>query len=340
MPGGSLFDFMAKKEDRLAAARKKGGGRLKKKREKGWRTALAGMACLAMLLGLTGEQFRAGAAWSPGQQGGAVSRRVVPLGRAVGIKLFSDGVLVVDVSALEGVGGKSPAQMAGIQEGDLLLTFNDKKIESTEHLQQLLQENGDRTASLTFRRGQENKTAEITPVCTADGAVRLGAWIRDSMAGIGTMTYYDPESGSFGALGHGITDMDTAQLMSLGSGSIMETTVKAVKKGEKGDPGELKGDFSVQRDVGTVTVNSDGGIFGTVSDSSFPAPGEPVAVASPEEVTTGRAVIRSTISGEEIREYEAEIVKVCRDEDTTRNLLLRITDPELLQATGGIVQGM
>ena len=282
----------------------------------------------------------------------AQEKTVIPLGQAVGIKLFADGVLVVDVSALEGVGGKSPAQMAGIQEGagihqaleaeegDLLLTFNDKKIESTEHLQQLLQENGDRTASLTFRRGQENKTAEITPVCTADGAVRLGAWIRDSMAGIGTMTYYDPESGSFGALGHGITDVDTAQLMSLGSGSIMETTVKAVKKGEKGDPGELKGDFSVQRDVGTVTVNSDGGIFGTVSDSSFPAPGEPVAVASPEEVTTGRAVIRSTISGEEIREYEAEIVKVCRDEDTTRNLLLRITDPELLQATGGIVQGM
>lgn len=270
----------------------------------------------------------------------AQEKTVIPLGQAVGIKLFADGVLVVDVSALEGVGGKSPAQMAGIQEGDLLLTFNDKKIESTEHLQQLLQENGDRTASLTFRRGQENKTAQITPVCTADGAVRLGAWIRDSMAGIGTMTYYDPESGSFGALGHGITDVDTAQLMSLGSGSIMETTVKAVKKGERGDPGELKGDFSVQRDVGTVTVNSDGGIFGTVSDSSFPAPGEPVAVASPEEVTTGRAVIRSTISGEEIREYEAEIVKVCRDEDTTRNLLLRITDPELLQATGGIVQGM
>ena len=101
MPGGSLFDFMAKKEDRLAAARKKGGGRLKEKRKKGWRTALAGMACMAVLLGLTGEQFRAGAAWSPGQQGGAVSRRVVPLGRAVGIKLFSDGVLVVGLSAIE-----------------------------------------------------------------------------------------------------------------------------------------------------------------------------------------------------------------------------------------------
>ena len=160
------------------------------------------------------------------------------------------------------------------------------------------------------------------------------------MAGIGTMTYYDPESGSFGALGHGITDVDTAQLMSLGSGSIMETAVKAVKKGERGDPGELKGDFSVQRDVGTVTVNSDGGIFGTVSDADFLARGEAVPVASAEEVKPGRAVIRSTICGDEIREYEVQIVKVYRDKDTTRNLLLRITDPELLQTTGGIVQGM
>ena len=268
----------------------------------------------------------------------AQEKTVIPLGQAVGIKLFADGVLVVDVSALED--GKSPAQKCGIKEGDLLLTFNGEKIASTEHLQELLRENGDRTAQLTLQRGQTQKTVDITPVCGSDGSVRLGAWIRDSMAGIGTMTYYDPESGGFGALGHGITDVDTAQLMSLGSGSIMETTVKAVKKGEKGEPGELKGDFSVQRDVGTVTVNSDGGIFGTVSDTDFPAQGQAVPVASADEVQTGSAVIRSTISGEVIREYQVEIVKVYRDADTTRNLLLRITDPELLQTTGGIVQGM
>ena len=222
---------------------------------------------------------------------------MIPLGQAVGIKLFANGVLVLDVSALEGVGGKSPAQKCGIREGDLLLTFNGEKIASTEHLQELLRQNGAQPAQLELQRGQENKTVEITPVCGDDGSVRLGAWIRDSMAGIGTMTYYDPESGSFGALGHGITDVDTAQLMSLGSGSIMETTVKAVKKGEKGEPGELKGDFSVQRDVGTVTVNSDGGIFGTVSDSSFPVQGQAVPVAAAEEVTPGRDVIRATIRG-------------------------------------------
>ena len=179
----------------------------------------------------------------------AQEKTVIPLGQAVGIKLFANGVLVVDVSALEGVGGKSPAQKCGIREGDLLLTFNGKKIASTEHLQELLRQNGTQSAQIELQRGRENKTVEITPACGDDGSVRLGAWIRDSMAGIGTMTYYDPESGSFGALGHGITDIDTAQLMSLGSGSIMETTVKAVKKGEKGEPGELKGDVTSEGSV-------------------------------------------------------------------------------------------
>ena len=159
----------------------------------------AAALCAAVLLALT----------TCVQGAYAQEKTVIPLGQAVGIKLFADVVLVVDVSALEGVSGKSPAQKCGIKEGDLLLTFNEQKIGSTEHLQEMLRQNGEKTARLTLQRGQEYKTVDITPACTADGSVRLGAWIRDSMAGIGTMTYYDPESGSFGALGHGITDVDT-----------------------------------------------------------------------------------------------------------------------------------
>ena len=160
------------------------------------------------------------------------------------------------------------------------------------------------------------------------------------MAGIGTLTYYDPATGQYGALGHGITDVDTAQLMPLASGAIMETTVKAVKKGAKGDPGELKGDFSVQRDVGTVTVNSSGGIFGTVADPDFLSGGTPVPVAAAGQITTGPATILATISGSDVREYRVELVRLYGADEPTRNLLLRITDPALLSATGGIVQGM
>lgn len=277
--------------------------------------------CAAALLALT---VCVQGAW-------AGEKTVIPLGQAVGIKLFADGVLVVDVTQ----------KTNGLKEGDLLMTFNGEKIRSTEHLQEMLQENGDKTVELTLRRGTASETVDVAPSIDGEsGTVRLGAWIRDSMAGIGTMTYYDPESGSYGALGHGITDVDTQKLMSLGAGSIMETTVKAVKKGQRGDPGELKGDFSVQRDVGTVTVNSDGGIFGTVSDISFPAHCEPVEIASAGEVQSGAAVIRSTISGDEVKEYQVEIVKIDRTESTTRNLLLCVTDEELLETTGGIVQGM
>ena len=265
----------------------------------------------------------------------SAERTVIPLGKAVGIKLFAAGVLVVGLAD-----GDTPARTCGLRQGDIITAMDGTAIDSTEQVQSLLAEAAGQETTLTVRRGSSTLALSACARPSAGGAWQLGAWIRDSMAGIGTLTYYDPATGQYGALGHGITDVDTAQLMSLGSGSIMETTVKAVKKGEKGDPGELKGDFTVQRDVGTVTVNSDGGIFGTVSDASFPAQGEAVPVASADEVTTGRAVIRTTVCGDEIREYEVQIVKVYRDEDSTRNLLLRITDPELLQTTGGIVQGM
>ena len=262
-------------------------------------------------------------------------RTVIPLGKAVGIKLFSDGVLVVGLAE-----GASPARSCGLREGDVITALDGEHVDSTEQVQSLLSDAAGEEMTLTVRRGAARVSLTAAARRSADGTWQLGAWIRDSMAGIGTLTYYDPTTGQYGALGHGITDVDTAQLMPLASGSIMETTVKAVKKGVKGDPGELKGDFSVQRDVGTVTVNSDGGIFGTVSDADFPARSQAVPVAGAEEVKCGRAVILSTVSGEEIREYQVEIVKVFRDADSTRNLLLRITDPELLQATGGIVQGM
>lgn len=268
-------------------------------------------------------------------------RCLIPLGKAVGIKLFADGVLIVEASDVEAQGKSvSPAKDCGLKEGDLLLRLNEQKIESTEHLQSLLQENGAATVTLSVRRGSKTMEVSAKPAVCDDGVYRLGAWIRDSMAGIGTLTYYDPASGVYGALGHGITDVDTHQLMPLSSGSIMETTVKAVKKGTRGDPGELKGDFSVQRDVGTVSANTEGGIFGTVDDQDFLSQARAMPVASAQEVSVGAATILATISGSETQEYAAEIVKLYDGREPTRNLLLRITDQRLLNTTGGIVQGM
>ncbi len=263
-------------------------------------------------------------------------RTVIPVGKAVGIKLFSDGVLVVGLAEQDAC----PARACGLREGDILTAIDGERITSTEQVQSLLQDSGGEAMALTVRRAQYELTLTARPMQGTDGTWQLGAWIRDSMAGIGTLTYYDPLTGQYGALGHGITDVDTAQLMPLSSGSIMETTVKAVKKGVKGDPGELKGDFSVQRDVGTVTINSDGGIFGTVEDADFLSGGTTVPVASPDQVKAGQATILATVFGDETAEYTAEILRVYGDGATTRNLLLRITDQRLLDTTGGIVQGM
>ena len=247
-------------------------------------------------------------------------RTVIPLGQAVGIKLFADGVLVVALAD-----GPTPARACGLRQGDIITAMDGAAVGSTEQVQDLLADTAGAPIVLSVRRGAD---ALALTACAREnnGVWQLGAWIRDSMAGIGTLTYYDPTTGQYGALGHGITDVDTAQLMPLASGAIMETTVKAVKKGAKGDPGELKGDFSVQRDVGTVTVNSSGGM--------------PVPVAAAGQITTGPATILATVSGSDVREYRVELVRLYGADEPTRNLLLRITDPALLSATGGIVQGM
>ncbi len=261
-------------------------------------------------------------------------RTVIPVGKAVGIKLFADGVLVVGLAD-----GQTPARDCGLREGDIITAMDGTSVGSTEQVQDILSDSAGRALTLSVRRGS---AALALTACAREtnGVWQLGAWIRDSMAGIGTLTYYDPATGQYGALGHGITDVDTAQLMPLASGSIMETTVKAVKKGVKGDPGELKGDFSVQRDVGTVTVNSDGGIFGAVADADFLSGGTPVPVASAGQIRTGPATILATVSGSDTREYRVEILRLYGADEPTRNMLLRITDPALLSVTGGIVQGM
>ena len=196
-------------------------------------------------------------------------------------------------------------------------------------------------AALTVKRGSRTIELSAEPEKDEDGEYRLGAWVRDSMAGIGTMTFFDPQSGTFGALGHGVTDVDTGQLLPLDHGSIMDASVKAVKKGERASPGELKGDFDLTRDSGTLYANTECGIFGKLSaEDAAKITGAALPIAKKDEIKTGRAAILATVSGNETREYDIEIEKIYSPSGSTRNLLLRVTDEELLAQTGGVVQGM
>mgnify|MGYP001056193683 CR=1 FL=1 len=268
---------------------------------------------------------------------------LIPGGQSIGLTLFTDGVFIVDGAEVYLPDGSSvnPAKDAGLAAGDCIKSLNGQIVDSMDKLVQIVQESQRETLSVRYIRDGEEYTTEIQPVIDETGEKRLGIWVRDSTAGIGTLTYYDPQTASYGALGHGITDMDTAQLMSLSSVSIMETTVKAVKKGERASPGELKGDFDLTRDSGTLYANTECGIFGKLSaEDAAKITGAALPIAKKDEVKTGKATILATVSGNETREYDIEIEKIYSPSGSTRNLLLRVTDEELLAQTGGVVQGM
>ena len=261
------------------------------------------------------------------------ARMLVPVGHTIGIKLFARGVLVVKLTD-----GGTPAKECGLQTGDVIVKCGGVSVTSSEQFQSLLQKNGDSAMDLQVRRAGDSVTLSVEPEQNDKGVYCIGAWIRDSMAGIGTMTYYDPATGDFGALGHGITDTDTALLMPFSNGSILPSTVKAVKRGETGSAGELRGDFDLDTSLGDLYANTESGIFGTLAVSDYaPACQDAVPIG---EAVPGPAVIRSNVEGDAVEEYEIEILKVVSGTSDGRDLVISVTDPKLLKATGGIVQGM
>lgn len=293
--------------------------------------------CLSMLLVFPAFTGTAGAVpVSSGTASLSSAQELVPVGHTIGIKLFSRGVLVVNLPE-----GSTPAKNCGLEKGDVILKCDGTSVTSTEQFQSLLQQSGGAAVKLQVRRNSILKTLTATATKNDDGAWTIGAWIRDSMAGIGTMTFYDPQSGVFGALGHGITDTDTALLMPFSAGSILPSTVKAVKKGEIGSAGELRGDFDLTTELGDLYANTDGGIFGTIESSKFTESlRAAVPVAENSEVKSGKATILSNVEGNDVREYDVEITKLFPNGSDPRDLLITVTDPDLLKATGGIVQGM
>jgi len=280
-------------------------------------------------------------AWFPAQAAGAQTERrtVIPVGRAVGIKLYSDGVLVVGLSGVETQTGKqSPGKACGLKTGDVITHINGSEVDTIEQVQKQLSRAQGEGLTIRVERGEKSVQLTARPVENADGTAQLGVWLRDSMAGIGTMTFYDPESGSFAALGHGINDVDTAALMPMESGAIMPASVGDVKKGLPGQPGELHGEFDLSTELGELRANTERGIFGQAR--GLEVSGQPMEIAKRGEVKTGKAVILSNVRGEQVEEFAVELLCVDQSSTGNRNMLLKVTDPQLLALTGGIVQGM
>lgn len=272
------------------------------------------------------------------------NKKVVACGNSIGVKLYTDGVLVVDITDVTAKDGKkiSPAKNAGIKTGDFIRELNGDKITNIDSLKTAVEKLGENKAKIVFVRDGKIKESAILPVKSADdNTLKLGMWVKDSTAGIGTMTFYDKETKTFGALGHGISS-EGGVLMPHLKGSIVKSSIIDVKKGKSGEPGELQGLFlGGDSKIGSITKNIKYGIFGTVEkDTNIPQTNE-FFVASASEITQGEAYILSNISGDEVKEYKVEIQKVMlHNENSTKGMVIKVTDENLINLTGGIVQGM
>lgn len=272
----------------------------------------------------------------------AVSRKmVIPGGSPFGIKMHTRGVIVVGMSDIQnGTQNSNPAKDAGLKVGDILTKINDMDINRNSDVSRFIAECDGSEVKITALRGDSEMDFYLLPVKSEyDNGYKAGIWVRDSSAGIGTMTYYDPETLAFGGLGHAICDVDTGEVMPLFSGEIVDVNISGVNIGQSGRPGELKGSFSSDSPLGLLYANSESGIFGILDNPLFDI--APVPMASKQEIQPGPAQILSTVSGNKPQSFDVEIEKVnYSDTTSTKNMIIRVVDTELLSLSGGIVQGM
>lgn len=270
---------------------------------------------------------------------------VIPGGQSIGVTLYTKGALVVGITGIDMENGTSanPAREAGMLPGDVIVSINGETVQNADHVSKIVDQS-EGTLNVKVDRDGRELDLKVTPVSDyKSGKLRLGVWVRDSTAGVGTLTFIDPNTKWFGGLGHAICDLDTGSVLSVKEGEIYYSEVIQINKGENGVPGEIKGYFSsASGNMGLILKNTDYGIYGTVYDSvELSELSKPIPVARPDEVMLGPAKILSTIDHEGVKEFDCEIIKI-NDQTAPeqKSLVIRVTDEELLEKTGGIVQGM
>lgn len=272
--------------------------------------------------------------------------RVVPGGHSVGVKMNTYGVLVVGHHLIETTKGeKSPGETAGIKVGDVITQINGQEVKKMTDLSQYIERAGKTGEELNFTVLREEKTLQktIKPVKDNQGDdYRIGLYIRDSTAGVGTLTFFDPKSKRYGALGHVISDMDTKKPIAVNNGQILQSSITAVEKSSDGNPGEKLASFTNDKPLGTITRNSPFGIFGKlhndIQNSSY---NKPLPIALSKDVKEGPAKILTVLEGNKIESFDVEVVSTVPQKfPATKGMVIKIKDPKLLEKTGGIVQGM
>ncbi len=265
---------------------------------------------------------------------------VTPCGTPFGVKLFTRGVVVINMEDIF-IDGKTenPARDAGIRVGDIILSANGNETDTNEALAKIITSSSGKSIKLKVRRENIIFTASISPVPDSNSEYHIGIWVRDSSAGIGTMTFYDSGTKCFAGLGHGICDSDAGTMMPLMNGDIVNAEINGVIKGCTGSAGSLQGYFANDNAIGTILNNSEQGIFGKAYNAL--SDNEEIPIAWKQDVRTGKAQILTTINGNTPKYYDIELESVNRNNGKeTKNMVIRVTDDELLSKTGGIVQGM
>ena len=270
---------------------------------------------------------------------------VIPVGNIAGVKLYTSGVLVVGMSEIEGEDSKiyKPYENTGIEEGDTIVKINDDLISSTDDLIEKVNMSNGEKVEIEYIHDEETKECSITPIKTSEKEYKLGLWVRDSAAGVGTVTFYEPSTQKFGALGHGITDIDTGDLLNIASGEFVTAQVLNIKKGEDGNPGKIQGTVEEQKTIGEISKNTEFGIYGKIKDLSSLNidTSKEMEVALRDEIELGKATILCSLDNQTVGEYEIEITKIYKENNyNNKSMEIKVTDERLIEKTGGIIQGM
>lgn len=260
--------------------------------------------------------------------------RLVPCGQAFGIKLITDGVMVVDFTSLDSC---CPAKECGIKEGDVILSINGEEVRSNSDVSRIIRGSEGGDCEILLKRDGNEKSINLTPVLSG-GVYKAGMWVRDSSAGIGTLTFYDEETGLFGGLGHPVCDSDTKEMLPLSEGVVGDIKITGFTKSENGKPGQLLGEFASSDDLGDILLNCEDGLYGRLDEN--PSEEKAVELGFRQEIKKGKAEIYCSTDGGSPKAYEAEISQINLQDGAEHDLVIEITDKKLLETTGGIVQGM
>ncbi len=264
---------------------------------------------------------------------------VVPSGEIIGLRIFTEGVMVVATDTVDTrKGSVNPSGSAKLQKGDVICAIDGNKIENSSQVERIVTMSGGKSLSVEYVRDGNTAVTVITPAYSvSENRYKTGLWIRDSAAGIGTMTFYEKETGFFACLGHAVCDIDTGDVLPLSNGDIVDASISGCVKGKSGTAGELCGNFK-NHSLGALLLNDEFGVFGYLDHTDESEKEIPIALKS--EISTGKAQIISTVENESRAYYDIEIEKLRPDDKEGKNMIIKITDSKLIEKTGGIVQGM